>query len=401
MQRYLYTARDITGKITRGIIVAEDETDLAKKISHLGYFLTGYKIYETPKLEKKLPKMNAKEVLNFTIQLVTLIEAGLPLLEALDSLAKEAENERVQGLIDSIRYRVETGSSFKEALAFHSSTFSNLYISIVGAGEATGKLSQVLNDLTRFLEWQQELKAKIKESSIYPIILFFAMVVVIGIITGLVIPKFEPIFEQLGAQLPLPTKIILEISLFVKKFGWWVGLILIVALILGYKIYNSTENGRYKLDSLKLKLPIFGELLRKVVLSRFAHTFSMCVRSGIELLAALDIAKETVGNRRIEKAIEGIKESVNIGERLSTSLRASGEFPPIVVRMMAVGEKSGALSETVEKVASFYDKEVASSIKKIFALFEPIMIVFMGIVVGLIALSLLTPMFKMVQSIGG
>ena len=325
----------------------------------------------------------------------------MPLLEALDSLAKEAENERVQGLIDGIRYRVEAGSSLKEALAFHSSTFSNLYISIVGAGEATGKLSQVLNDLTRFLEWQQELKAKIKESSIYPIILFFAMVVVIGIITGLVIPKFEPIFEQLGAQLPLPTKIILEISLFVKKFGWWVGLILIVALILGYKIYNSTENGRYKLDSLKLKLPIFGKLLRKVVLSRFAHTFSMCVRSGIELLAALDIAKETVGNRRIEKAIEGIKESVNIGERLSTSLRASGEFPPIVVRMMAVGEKSGALSETVEKVASFYDKEVASSIKKIFTLFEPIMIVFMGIVVGLIALSLFMPMFKMVQSIGG
>jgi len=401
MQRYLYTARDITGKITRGVIVAEDETDLARKISRLGYFLTGYKIYETPKLEKKLPKMNAKEVLNFTVQLVTLIEAGLPLLEALDSLAKEAENERVQGLIDGIRYRVEAGSSLKEALAFHSSTFSNLYISIVGAGEATGKLSQVLNDLTRFLEWQQELKAKIMESSIYPIILFSAMVGAIGIITGLVIPKFEPIFEQLGAQLPLPTKIILEISLFVKKFGWWVGLILIVALILGYKIYNSTENGRYKLDSLKLKLPIFGKLLRKVVLSRFAHTFSMCVRSGIELLAALDIAKETVGNRRIEKAIEGIKESVNIGERLSTSLRASGEFPPIVVRMMAVGEKSGALSETVEKVASFYDKEVASSIKKIFTLFEPIMIVFMGTVVGLIALSLLMPMFKMVQSIGG
>ncbi len=401
MQRYLYTARDITGKITRGVIVAEDETDLARKISRLGYFLTGYKIYETPKLEKKLPKMNAKEVLNFTVQLVTLIEAGLPLLEALDSLAKEAENERVQGLIDGIRYRVEAGSSLKEALAFHSSTFSNLYISIVGAGEATGKLSQVLNDLTRFLEWQQELKAKIMESSIYPIILFSAMVGAIGIITGLVIPKFEPIFEQLGAQLPLPTKIILEISLFVKKFGWWVGLILIVALILGYKIYNSTENGRYKLDSLKLKLPIFGKLLRKVVLSRFAHTFSMCVRSGIELLAALDIAKETVGNRRIERAIEGIKESVNIGERLSTSLRASGEFPPIVVRMMAVGEKSGALSETVEKVASFYDKEVASSIKKIFTLFEPIMIVFMGTVVGLIALSLLMPMFKMVQSIGG
>jgi len=401
MQRYLYTARDITGKITRGVIVAEDETDLARKISRLGYFLTGYKIYETPKLEKKLSKMNAKEVLNFTVQLVTLIEAGLPLLEALDSLAKEAENERVQGLIDGIRYRVEAGSSLKEALAFHSSTFSNLYISIVGAGEATGKLSQVLNDLTRFLEWQQELKAKIMESSIYPIILFSAMVGAIGIITGLVIPKFEPIFEQLGAQLPLPTKIILEISLFVKKFGWWVGLILIVALILGYKIYNSTENGRYRLDSLKLKLPIFGKLLRKVVLSRFAHTFSMCVRSGIELLAALDIAKETVGNRRIERAIEGIKESVNIGERLSTSLRASGEFPPIVVRMMAVGEKSGALSETVEKVASFYDKEVASSIKKIFTLFEPIMIVFMGTVVGLIALSLLMPMFKMVQSIGG
>jgi type II secretory pathway component PulF len=400
MQRYLYTARDEKGKIVKGTMIAENEIELAEKISRLGYFLTNYKAYEDTTLDKKLPKMKAKEVLSFTLQLVTLIDAGLPLLEALNSLAKEAENERVQRLIDDIRYRVEGGSSFREALSFHPSTFSNLYVSIVGAGEATGRLSQVLNDLARHLEWQQELRTKIKEASTYPIILFFVMIGVVALLTVFVIPKFEPIFEQSGAQLPLPTKIILGISHFVKSF-WWVILILVGAVVLGYRFYNSTERGRYNLDSFKLKLPIFGQLLRKIVLSRFTHTFSMCVRSGINLLAVLDIAKETVRNRRIEKAIEKIKESVKVGEKLATSLRITGEFPSIVVRMVAVGEQSGALSGTLEKVASFYDKEVASSMKRIFALLEPIMIVIMGVVVGGIALSMFMPLFKMVQFIGG
>ena len=399
-QGYLYTARDSRGRVIRGKMVAQDEVELAERISRLGYFLTGYKLYDTEaaELDKKLPRMSSREVLNFTIQLATLIDAGLPLLEALSSLEKEAEGKKIQEIIGSIRYRVETGSSFKEALAFYSSTFSNLYVSIIGTGEATGKLSQVLYSLASFLEWQQELKAKIREAATYPVIIFFVMIGVIALLTGFVIPKFESIFKQLEIQLPLPTKVVLGISHFAKTF-WWVILILIVAVFLGYKIYNSTENGRYRLDSLKLKLPIFGELVRKLALSRFAHTFSMCIRSGIDLLTALKIVKGTVGNRRIEEAIEKVKNSVNVGEKLADSLRATGEFPPIVVRMVAVGELSGTLSQTLEKVASFYEKEVANTIKRLFTLFEPVIIVIMGVLVGLIALSLFLPLFKMMQSI--
>jgi type II secretory pathway component PulF len=329
-----------------------------------------------------------------------LIDSGLPLLESLRDLARSEESERIQGIIDDIRYRVESGSSLKEALNYHSNTFSVQYRAIVGAGEATGKLSQTLSDLAGILEWQQDLRAKIKQASVYPIILLCVMVVVVALLTAIVIPRFAPIFEQAGMDLPLLTQIVLNISYFVRNY-WFFLLGGVILLFGGYKFYSYKESGRYRIDSLKLRLPIFGELFRKIALSRFAHTFALSFRTGVNLLTCLDIAKETVGNACIQEVIAKARDSVNVGEKLAASLGVSREFPPMIIRMIGVGEESGALTQTLEKVANFYDKEVSSTIQRIFTLFEPIMIVVMGGIVGTIALSVFLPMFQMAEAIGG
>jgi len=220
MQRYAYTARDEQGKVVKGIMIAEDEIDLSKRINHLGYILTHFKVcVGGAEPEVKIGRMKPKEVLNFTIHLATLVGAGLPLLDGLRDLAQDAENERIQRIIDDIRFRVEGGSSLKEALSFHPRSFSKLYTAIVGAGESTGKLYASLNDLASLLEWQMDLRTKIKETATYPIILFCVMVAVVTLLVVKVIPTFEPIFATAGVVLPLPTRIVLALSHFVR--GFW------------------------------------------------------------------------------------------------------------------------------------------------------------------------------------
>ena len=402
MRKYIYTARNEKGKLVRGELMAVNEADLSDKIYSLGYFLTKFKVSQASDKENaklKMPKMKPKEVLNFTIQLATLIDAGLPLLDSLRSIASEAENERMQRIADNLCYHIKSGTSLEEAMSLYPGSFSKLYRSITKTGEATGKLGQLLNDLSEILEWQMDLKAKVKEAATYPTILFCVMIGVVTLLVVKVIPSFEPIFESARAVLPLPTQIVLNVSHFVRSF-WYVIIGAVVLLIIGYKVYYSTDNGRYRLDSLKLKLPLFGQLIRKVALSRFAHIFALTLKAGVNLLECLDIAKDTSGNYRIERSVARAKDSVNMGGKLAESLKASGEFPAMVINMIGVGEESGSLSRIISKVSIFYNKEVAAAIKKIFALVEPIMIVIMGVVVGGIALSIFLPMFQMAQLIG-
>lgn len=401
MQNYTYKARDDYGRMVSGIMTAEDETDLANKISLLGYFLVRAKVTaSSSNLTVKMPRLKPKEALNFTIHLATLLNAGVPLAAALRDLAQDAEKESIQKVIDGVRYRVESGVSFKEALSLYPASFSKLYTAIVGAGENTGKLHSCLDDLAGLLDWQMELRAKMKEAATYPIILFCVMLGVVTLLVAKVIPAFKPLFEQAGKSLPLPTRIVLGVSDFVTRF-WYIPLGISAILIAGYLFYNSTPKGKYRLDSLKLKLPIFGTLARKIALSRFCHTFALGLRSGVNVLTSLDFAGEVIGNARLQRSVAQARDSVNVGERLAASFRISGEFPPLVVRMIGVGEQAGALTQTLDKVNQFYDREVPAAIKRMFALFEPAMIIIMGIVVGGIALSIFLPIFQMAQIIGG
>jgi type IV pilus assembly protein PilC len=391
------------GKIIKGFLNAETEVDLSNKISNMGYFMTGFKLAQGGDVQSarfKTYRMNSREVLQFTFQLNTLIDAGLPLLEGLRDLVQSTSEERVKRVLEDIRYRIESGGSLKDSLSLHPHSFSKLYTAIVGAGEATGKLPQALNDLSDLLEWQMELGAKIKEAATYPVILFTVMIGVVTILVVKVIPMFKPIFDQADVALPLPTQFLLNFSEVMRTR--WYYFIAVGAAIFGASVVLKTfEKGRFLLDTIKLKLPLFGGLIRKIALSRFTHTFALCFRAGINLLSCLDISKDTCSNLRIEKAIGKARDSVNVGEKLAGSLQATGEFPVMVVRMIGVGEQSGALVNTLTKVAGFYDKEVASTIKKIFSLFEPIMIVIMGVIVGGIAFAIFLPIFKMSQMVGG
>jgi type IV pilus assembly protein PilC len=402
MQNYSYTAKDDHGKQVRGTMTADSEIDLANKIGNLGFYLIYSKITaeEHAQVKSSLSGLKLKEVLNLTFHLSTLLDAGVPLVGALRELSEDEEKVNIKKIVDDVRYRVESGASLKDALSYHPSSFPKLFTAIVGAGENTGKLPAALKELAALLSWQIELGAKVKEAATYPIILFTVMLGVVTLLVVKMIPTFEPIFKDLRVDLPLPTQIVLSVSHSVRQ-GWYIIVGGIVALAAAYKFYNSTANGRYVLDSIKLKLPVFGPLTQKIALSRFCHTFSLGLRSGVNILTALDFAADVVGNMRLKRSVLKARDSVNVGEKLAASFKSSGDFPPLVVRMIGVGEQSGSLTQTLEKVNEYYDREVPATIRAMFALFEPVMIVIMAVIVGGIAVAIFLPLFKMAEVIGG
>ena len=403
MANYSYLARDDAGKQVKGVMAAENELDLANRLHNLGYFLTSVKSAPdvSQKNEAKGGHLSQVEVLNFSNQLAISLEAGVPLLTVLKDMGLSLRQKKVKLVVEDISRRVESGCTFREALAMHPRSFSPLFISIIGAGENTGKLSYVLNDLVKIIEWQLELEAKMKEASIYPIILFCAMAGVVTILMSAVIPKFEPMFKDLNVELPLATQIVLGASKV-----WWVPLVVFAVAAATWIIIGLYPKGRYQLDKFKLTLPIMGDLLTKISLSRFCHTFSLALRSGVNVFNALGMSAEVTGNSFIAASVSKARDYVNVGERIATSMELSGKdsgcrFPDIVIRMISVGEQSGSLSETLDKVNQFYDKEVPSTVRKIFSLLEPLMILVMGVVVGGIALSVFLPLTKLVSAVGG
>jgi type IV pilus assembly protein PilC len=403
MSNYSYQARDESGKLIKGTMVAENELDLANRLRATNCFLTAVKSVSavSKRSEEKGGHLNPVEVLNFTNQLAISLEAGVPLLAVFKDLSINIPQKKVRRVVEDIAHRVESGCTFKEALSEHPKSFSKLYVSIIGAGESTGKLPFVLNDLAKLIEWQLEIQSKMKEASIYPIILFSAMIGVVTVLMAVVIPKFEPMFKDLNVELPLATRIVLGASKL-----WWAPF-LVFGVVAGIWItVGLTPKGRYQLDRLKLHFPVMGDLLTKISLSRFCHVFSLALRSGVNVFNALGMAAEVTGNSFIEASVSRARDYVNVGEKISTSMELAGnssgcKFPNIVIRMIAVGEQSGSLAETLDKVNQFYDKEVPSTVKKMFALMEPLMILMMGIVVGGIALSVFLPLTKLVSAVGG
>ena len=403
MPTYNYSARDFSGHKITDILQAKDEAELNERLRRMGYIVTRVKVVKEGTAESssnRPEKMGAKALLNFTIYLSSLLNAGVPLLPSLSSLSKGAEDQRVQRVINELHQRVKSGSSLKEAMSDNPAAFPKLYTAILGAGESSGELGKTLDSLAGYLEWQMDLRSKVKEAATYPIILFSVMILAITILMLRVVPTFEELFAEIGTGLPLPTQIILGVSAFMKQF-WHILLLGIGGLILVYKLYRRTSLGHYNIDSWRLKLPLFGPIFKKVALSRFCHTMSLSLASGVNLLSALDSGAEVVGNERLSQSIIKAKKSVNVGEKLAFSLSINKEFPSIIITMIRVGEESGNLPQAFAKVNQFYDKEVPAAIKKFFALLEPSMIIFMGVVVGGIALSVILPLVKLVGSIGG
>ncbi|MCX7905251.1 MAG: type II secretion system F family protein [Elusimicrobiales bacterium] len=389
---FIYKAKDLlTGKIVEGEINS-DSKDKAV-ISLRSRKLQVIEITEIKKKFKK-GKINSKDIVIFSRQLSTLVSSGVPIIQSLSILESQAENINFVKVISSIKKDIESGLSISDAMAKHPRVFSELYISMIRAGELGGILDVILDRLSTYLESSEALKEKVKSAMMYPMIVGGIAIIITIFLIVYVIPIFKGIFQGFGAELPLITKIVIFISDIFKKY-----LIVIVTIsIIGYfafKKYISTSKGRRQFDNLLLKIPVFGVIFKKVAIAKFSRTFATLIKSGVPILQSLETVAKTSGNKVIEDTILESMKSIKEGGKISDPLRKSEIFPEMVVQMIAVGEETGNLDGMLFKIADFYDQEVESTIKGLTSMIEPLVMVFMGIVIGFIVIAMFLPMFEL------
>ncbi len=344
------------------------------------------------------PKIKLMEKVLFTRQLATMISAGIPLLECLEVLAEQSENAFFQRILNEVVEDVRTGNDLSDSLDKHPAAFTKIYVAMTRAGEASGQLDVILTRLAEYLEAMAKLRREIVGAMTYPVI---SLCMVLGITAFLmigIVPKFKEIFDSLSIELPWITKTLLNLSLFLK--GWW--FLFIAAAIgayIGFSVFKKTDTGERLWHMILLRVPLFGSLFRKVALSRFSRTFATLIQSGVPILGALEIVAVTSGNRVVEEAVLQGCEAVKTGEALADPLSRFWVFPPMVVRMISIGEKSGALEQLLEKIAEFYDQQVSAAVEALTSLIEPLMIGFMGFIVGGIVMAVFLPILKIQESL--
>lgn len=396
MATFSYTARTRTGTQRRGTIVADNRDLAMMRLNQMG--LVADKLVETKGALAGAKRVNlnrsvkSAELLVFTRQLSTIVSAGLPLMQGLDILAEQCEDPNFAAVINAVGQEVESGETFSDALRKFPRAFPDLYVSMVRAGEAGGDLDGVLLQLADYLEESEELKRRIKSAMTYPVVAFCMIILIATGLIVFVVPQFAEIFGSFGKALPLPTQILINISKFLHQ--WWSWLVIIgaiVGIVVGLKMYGKTTAGKYNLDAVKLRMPVFGDLQRKVAISRFTRTLSTLTRSGVAILQAMEIVERTAGNEVYARAVRAAGESVRNGETLAEPLARSQVFPAMVTRMIGVGEKTGALESMLMKIADFYDSEVRAKVDALTSLIEPILIGMMGVVVGGIVIALFMP----------
>lgn len=408
MATFKYVARDATGNRVEDSINAQNEEAAQAALKRLnltvlsirqeGGGMFSMSIGGGGKREPK-PRVKSQDLVIFTRQFATMIGAGLAVMECLDILAEQADDPGFKACLYRICNDVRSGTDLSAAIGRHPRVFEDIYVNMIKAGEASGQLDTILVRLAEYLESTESLKRKIKSAMTYPVISLCMIFGITGFLLVFIIPQFKKIFVDLGVDLPLPTKIVLGISEVLVK-TWWAILIVLAASIFGIIMLKKTPKGRYMWDSLMMKLPVFGGLFQKVAISRFARTFSTLLRSGVAILGALDIVASTAGNALLEEAIGASREAIRQGDTLARPLGDAWIFPPMVVRMIQVGERSGALETLLEKIAEFYDDQVDATVDALTSLIEPLMIGIMGFIVGGIVLSVFLPIFKMQQALG-
>ncbi len=402
MPSYSYKARDGAGKAVSGNMDSSSEEKLAEKLRDMGYMPTQIKKavpeLDLSKFGERFKRIKPEDLIMFSVQLANMIDAGLTLIKSLDIIHQQIENPKLQDIVGEVKREVEGGSSFSDALAKHPKTFSKLFVDMVGAGEASGKLNAVLNRLAIYAEQQEDLRQQVKNALFYPMILAFAGAAVVILIVTFVMPQFVVIFNKAGVPLPLPTQIFYGFGVALKKY-WYLIILVVFLIITAFKMYGRTDRGRIQLDRLKLSLPVTGTLTRKLIISRFSRTLATLIDSGVPILHSLDIVRGVVGNQIIGDVILKVRKSVEGGERIAVEFKKSGEFPPDMIQMIAVGEETGKLGPMLTKIAGFYDTAVGYSLKKLIALIEPVFIIVLGGLVGFIMASMLLPMFDMIKTI--
>jgi len=412
MPTFSYNARDAAGNSHTGTLTADTRRSLLTHLQQRG--LTPTSISETAARHPtalRLPRFGAAagarpakertyrvrpaELVVVTRQLATIVNAGLPLMQGLDILAEQSDNPRLETVLKQISSDVEAGESFSDSLRKHPRAFSGLYVSMVRAGEASGNLDGILLRLADYMEATEILKRKVKSAMMYPAFALGFVLILTTLLIIFVVPTFEGVFASFGAQLPGPTRMLLSLSRWIRSNGWLLAAAIVATIVALRIVITRTEQGRYRFDLFQLKLPIFGKLFAKVAISRFTRTLSTLTRSGVPILGALEIVERTSGNEVFARAINSAQDSVRAGQPLAEPLVAAGVFPPMVTRMISVGEKTGALETLLAKISDFYDSEVDATVSALTSLIEPLLIILLGVVVGSIAIALYLPIFSM------
>ncbi len=427
MAKYEYTALDARGQESTGVIDAANSQEASVQLRQAGYFTTSLveagkgtpvkagkkaqkamKAASAPKAKSggivlfKKKTVKSKTLMIFTRQLATLIDAGLPLLRGLTVLAKQEKDLVLRNTINQLADAVQGGSTFSESMGQHPRIFNKLYVNMVKAGELGGVLELVLNRLAEFQEKAQKIKNKVVAAMAYPVIVLCIALAIMLFLLAFIVPKFEQIFKDMLGDKPLPaiTQFVIAASNIIKG-NWYFLIAGVVLIVVVYRMIVRTEGGRQSVDTLMLKMPLFGDLSRKNSISRFSRTLGTLVTSGVPILQALNITRDTAGNAVVAEAVTKVHDAVKEGESIVQPLEASGVFPPMVISMVDVGEETGQLPEMLLKIAEVYDDEVDNAVEGLTSLLEPIMIVLLAVIVGTIVIALFMPLISIIQGMQG
>lgn len=400
MPAYIYKARDAAGRPIKGRMESASRDELIDKLRKMGYMATHVtQVVPTINIKsifERWQMVSTEDIIMFNVQLSNMINAGISILTSLDTLNRQIGNKKLKKAVGTIVKDIEGGDSFSEALSRHPRIFSKLFINMVKAGEASGRLGAVLARFAEFSEQQADLREKIRGALFYPAILLCAGIGVTLFIVTFVIPQFAQIFMKAGLRLPLPTLILYKIGMTIKHF-WYFIVLSFIALFLWIRYYINTYRGRLNFDTFKLRAPLIGSLHLKAAISRFTRTLGTLLGSGVPILQSLSIVQEVIANRILANVIGNVYIYVEKGERLADPLKISGEFPLDAVQMISVGEETGNLAGMLNKISDFYDMSIGYAIKKLTTILEPLFLVIMGSLVAFIMLSMLMPIFDMIK----
>jgi type IV pilus assembly protein PilC len=398
MMTFSYQARDGAGNIVNGIQDAINEDNAVTSLMSRGLMVLSLQQKAAiARTKNKVWTVKETDLVLFTRQLATMIEAGISLVQAMTALYEQCDPKRQKNLrnvISDVTARVQGGETFHESIAKHPRVFNRLFVSMVKAGEAGGLLSEILDRLAGFLEASARLRKKIKSAMTYPVIVISIAFLITTFLIVRVVPVFGEIFKDFGAKLPAPTQFLIDLSDFIRA-KWYFMILGIGAAIFGFRAFLRSTRGRQLSDRWKLKLPVFGPLIHKICMSRFARTFAQLIRSGVPILEVLDIVGGTSGNHVVEESIKGVSADVEKGDNLSVALSKKKIFPPMMLRMVAAGESTGRIDTMLEKMADFWDEEIEALLDALTSLIEPLLIVFLGVIVGGIVIAMFLPIFKL------
>ena len=403
MATYAWAGRNPSGESVSGEVTAESRAEALQQLRRRRIAVSAVKAKS--KTDQTLArfdprnKVKVRDLAVFTRQFGTMLKAGLPLVLCLDTLSRQAERARLKAVLKQVMQDVEAGTTLADALRRHKDLFGDLYIQMVHAGESSGVMDEILDRLSEYLEKADALQRKVKSAMMYPAVVLSVAFLACGFMLVAIIPNFAKMFADFGAQLPLPTRVVLIASHILTRF-WWVGAIAIGGGVFAFRKYRATPKGRFRIDAAMLRFPLVGPIIRKSAVARFTRTLGTLVHSGAPLLESLQITADTSGSMVIREAVLATRRSISSGNTIAEPLRACGVFPPMAVQMISVGEQTGQLDVMLNRVAEFYDDEVDTAVAGLTSIIEPVMIVFMGGIVGGMVVAMYLPIFKMINVVG-